>query len=87
MAEFFIMRKYRRQGIGEYVARYIFDQFTGAWQVGQIYENKSAIAFWRRVINRYSQGDFQEHDLNSEIWHGPIQTFTSPSSRSENGDE
>jgi predicted acetyltransferase len=87
MAEFFIMRKYRRQGIGEYVARQIFNQFPGAWQVGQIYENQSAIVFWRSVINRYSGGDFQEHELNNEIWHGPIQSFISPSSRMKNGDE
>jgi predicted acetyltransferase len=87
MAEFFIMRKYRRQGIGENVARQVFDKFPGAWQVGQIYENQTAIVFWRRVINRYSQGDFQEHDLNNENWHGPIQTFISPSPRSKNGDQ
>jgi predicted acetyltransferase len=81
------MRKYRRQGIGENVARQVFDKFPGAWQVGQIYENQTAIVFWRRVINRYSQGDFQEHDLNNENWHGPIQTFISPSPRSKNGDQ
>src|SRR3990172_5018318 len=34
MAEFFILRKYRHQGIGEYVAWYIFDLFPGPWQVG-----------------------------------------------------
>jgi predicted acetyltransferase len=86
MAEFFIMRKYRHQGIGEYVARNIFDQFPGAWQVGQIYENPSATTFWRKVIHRYSQGDFQERDLNNENWRGPIQTFISPPSPLQNGE-
>ena len=80
MAEFFIMRKYRNQGLGEHVARYIFDQFPGTWQVGQIFENPTATAFWRKVIGRYSQGNFQEHGLNNENWHGPVQTFTSPAS-------
>jgi predicted acetyltransferase len=84
MAEFFIMHKYRRQGIGEYVARYIFDQFPGAWQVGQIYENLSAISFWRKVINQYSQGDFQEYNLNNENWRGPIQAFISQPSPTKN---
>jgi predicted acetyltransferase len=85
MAEFFIMRKYRHQGIGEYVAQYIFDRFRGTWQVGQITENKPAISFWRKVIDRYSQGDFQEHILNNENWQGPVQTFISSSSPPQNG--
>ena len=84
MAEFFIMRKYRHLGIGEYVARHIFDQFPGTWQVGQIYENPPATTFWRRVINHYTQGNFQEHELNNENWRGPIQAFISPPSPSKN---
>jgi predicted acetyltransferase len=85
MAEFFILRKYRRKGIGEHVARFIFEQFPGAWQVGQICENPTASTFWRNVINRYTQGDFLERDLNNENWHGPIQTFISPPSPSKSG--
>jgi len=52
--------------------------------VGQITENQPAISFWRKVIDRYSQGDFQEHTLNNENWRGPIQTFISPSSPPQN---
>ena len=77
MAEFFIMRKYRHQGVGEHVARYIFNHFPGAWQVGQITENPSAIAFWRKVITRYTRGNFEEHILNNDNWRGPIQVFIS----------
>lgn len=79
MAEFFIMRKYRHQGIGEHVARSIFDQFPGAWQVGQIIENQPAISFWRKVISRYTLGDYQEHSLDNDHWHGPVQAFVSKS--------
>jgi predicted acetyltransferase len=75
IAEFFVMRKYRQQGIGEHVACYIFDQFPGAWQVGQITENPAAIAFWRKVIARYTHNNFLELNLNNDNWHGPIQTF------------
>src|SRR4030042_5177454 len=78
MAEFFIMRKYRYQGVGEHVARLIFDQFPGDWQVGQITENPAATAFWRKVIARYTHNTFQEHILNNDNWRGPIQTFSSP---------
>jgi predicted acetyltransferase len=85
IAEFFIMRKYRRQGIGEYAARNIFRQFPGSWQVGQITENQPATSFWRKVIGRFSQDDFQEHNLDNENWHGPVQAFTSPASPSQLG--
>jgi predicted acetyltransferase len=78
LAEFFIMRKYRHKGVGEYVARHIFDQFPGNWQVAQITENLSATAFWRKVITRYTHDNFQERDLNNDHWHGPIQMFTTP---------
>ena len=81
MAEFFIMRKYRHQRVGEHVARYIFDQFPGAWQVGQITENLAAIAFWRKVITRYTHDNFQEHILNNDNWRGPVQAFISKSSQ------
>jgi predicted acetyltransferase len=80
MAEFFIMRKYRHQRVGEHVARFIFNQFPGDWQVGQITENPAAIAFWRKVISSYTHDNFQEHILNNDNWHGPVQTFTSPPS-------
>jgi predicted acetyltransferase len=29
--DFFVMYKYKRQGIGKYCARYIFDKFKGKW--------------------------------------------------------
>jgi predicted acetyltransferase len=80
IAEFFIMRKYRHHGVGENTARTIFDRFPGAWQVGQIIENSAAIAFWRKVISRYTRGNFQEYNLDNDNWHGPIQAFTSPPS-------
>jgi predicted acetyltransferase len=80
MAEFFVMRKYRHKGIGEYIACKIFDQFPGAWQVGQITENSAATQFWRKVIARYTQGNFQEYNLDSEHWRGPVQAFVSPAS-------
>ena len=77
MAEFFVLRKYRHKGIGEQVARLIFDQFPGPWQVAQIPENASATAFWRKVIQRFTHDNFQEYTLGNENWRGPVQTFVS----------
>lgn len=75
IAEFFILRKYRHKGVGEQVARQIFDRFPGFWQVGQIPENVKATAFWRKVIERYTAGKYEEVCLDNPHWHGPVQSF------------
>ena len=77
IAEFFILRKYRQQGIGKAVAHQIFDKFPGQWSVAQIENNHSAQAFWRKVISEYTKGNFQEKWSNNEEWKGPIQRFRS----------
>lgn len=76
IAEFFIMKKYRRQHIGQQVAWRIFDRFPGAWHVAEMEENHPAQKFWRCIINQYTGGAYQEV-LDPE-WKGPIQRFCSP---------
>jgi predicted acetyltransferase len=75
ISEFFILRKYRHQGVGEYVARWIFDGHHGAWQVSEINENQAAVTFWRKVIGRYTHDNFEEHILDNQHWRGPVQAF------------
>jgi predicted acetyltransferase len=75
VAEFFVMRKYRRQGVGEQVATLIFDMFPGKWEIQETTKNLSAQAFWRKVIGRYTGGRFGEIFLNDDRWHGPVQSF------------
>jgi len=77
IAEFFIMRKYRRQGLGQAAACQLFDRFSGAWQVAQLRENTPATTFWRKVIDRYTAGKYQEQELDDERWCGPVQVFQS----------
>lgn len=67
MAEFFVMRKYRRRGVGTESARALFASFRGVWQVRQIWTNPNATAFWRLAI----PVDFED----GENQHGPMQTF------------
>lgn len=50
MAEFFVMRKYRRSGIGRKVAHDVLARFPGEWQVRQIATNAAATSFWRSAI-------------------------------------
>jgi len=60
MGEFFVLRKYRRTGIGRAAARELFDRFAGVWQIRELPANTSAQAFWRRIVAEYSHGAFTE---------------------------
>lgn len=70
MAEFFVMRKYRRSGVGVDAARSVFAHFPGAWQTRQQFANAGATKFWRRAIPLA----FDESN-NDE---GPVQRFVMP---------
>ncbi len=77
MAEFFVMRKYRKHGLGRTAAWRIFDQFPGLWNVAELAENLPAQVFWRRIINEYTQGKFNEVNRDDDTWCGPVQVFVS----------
>jgi predicted acetyltransferase len=70
MAEFFVLRKYRRHGVGRTAAREVLARFPGAWQVRQMTANAGATEFWRRAI---------PVDFDQELTErGPVQRFVMP---------
>lgn len=73
--EFFVMRRYRRRGVGERFARALFDRFPGAWEVRELERNVPAQQFWRAVIGRYTGGRFEDRGWNDDRWRGPVQFF------------
>ena len=73
--EFFVMRAYRRRGVGERAARELFKR-GGAWEVGQVAPNTAGQAFWRSIIDRYTNGAYEEIVLDDDRWRGPVQYFT-----------
>lgn len=75
VSEFFVMRRYRRQGVGEDVARHIFDRFPGKWEVRELERNLPAQAFWRRVIDRYTGGRFEDGGWDDGQARGSVQMF------------
>jgi predicted acetyltransferase len=77
IAEFFIMRRFRRQKLGQRVAWDIFGRFPGRWRVEQIPENLPAQAFWRKTIAEYTHGNYSEI-YNDANWDGVIQIFETP---------
>ena len=58
IAEFFVMKKYRKQGIGKEVAKSIFDRFPGGWEITVWANNLPAQVFWESVVSEYTQGNY-----------------------------
>ena len=79
LAEFFIMRKYRRRGVGHQAAHCIFDRFQTKWYVAQEAENLPSQLFWRRVIGQYTNGEYVEMQRPDDEGQGPMQFFSSNS--------
>ncbi len=50
MAEFFVLRRYRRYGVGTEAARQIWSRFPGHWEIQVMESNKVAYHFWAHAI-------------------------------------
>jgi predicted acetyltransferase len=77
MAEFFVLRRHRRAGVGLAAARQVFAAHPGRWEVRQRREATAATAFWRRAIGESTGGAFTEVDVDDATWRGPVQHFRS----------
>lgn len=59
LAEFFVLFKYRRRGVGRTAARALFDRFRGRWQVKRHPANSASVRFWDAVIREYTGGRYR----------------------------
>ncbi len=75
IGQFFVLKKYRRLGVGRQAARFIFDQHPGKWEVGQMPLNEAAHRFRLRTMSEYTGSTFVEHELHDERWDGYRQCF------------
>ncbi|NHN34609.1 GNAT family N-acetyltransferase [Paenibacillus agricola] len=75
MAEFFIMKKYRRMGVGDHTAVHLFNLLPGVWKVGQLESNEPSQIFWKKVIGAYTNNGYEQG--RREDHEGPLQTFVS----------
>lgn len=66
LSEFFILRAKRRLGLGKQAALAVLNRFRGVWEMAQLRENHTAIAFWNRVLTEYTRGRFQQMLLHGE---------------------
>lgn len=76
VAEFFVMRKYRRAGLGMRAALEIIQQRPVMWEISVADYNQPAQEFWSAVVA--SLRGFETHmlDGDGDRWAGPIWRLT-----------
>jgi predicted acetyltransferase len=73
--EFFVMRGFRRQGVGLAAAEQVFKLYPGAWEVGVVARNTAAARFWETAIAQYTRNAYRRVDRDDAVWSGPIFSF------------
>jgi predicted acetyltransferase len=54
LVEFFVVRRYRRRGIGTAIAHEVWKRFPGQWEVRVMESNHSALHFWEHAIAEFT---------------------------------
>ncbi len=68
--EFFVLRKFRRRGVGRSFARFVWAEHPGGWLVRVLEANEPALEFWRNEISVFAVGSFEEsrQSKNGRWW-------------------
>jgi predicted acetyltransferase len=77
VAEFFVLRKYRRIGVGSRAARVLFERWPGRWEVAVARYNAPALSFWRKAIRAAIDGTVEEDAGDFERQIGTVLCFDS----------
>jgi predicted acetyltransferase len=77
MAEFFIVRKYRRLGAGTAAAHAIFSRYPGRWEAAVMRANHGARDFWTHSIASHPGAHgMTAADCHDDRWNGTLFRFT-----------
>ena len=74
VAEFFVLRKYRRSRIGSRAAALLFERFPGRWEVPVASYNQPALAFWRKAMLAIA-ANAEEVAGDGKRWAGTVLCF------------
>lgn len=75
MGEFFVMRTFRRDGIGARAAIDLIQMHPGQWEIAVSARNPPALAFWPRVVAAAGVSDVETLQGDGKTWTGPITRF------------
>jgi predicted acetyltransferase len=68
IAEFFVIYKYRRSGVGKQAFFQVLDKHKGRWGLGTHPKNVTAMKFWENSICEYTKGKYESIKSNSNAY-------------------
>jgi predicted acetyltransferase len=77
ISEFFVLKKYRRMGVGQAAAKAVFAMYPGKWEILQHPENTISLKFWENIITDLSRGQYRKLEAETEDWTGQALIFNS----------
>jgi len=83
LQEFFVLRRYRRMGVGREAARLLWNRLPGRWIVRVSRGNRVALRFWSATIAEYTGGAQSEYTRPGDPH--PWQVFAFDSVESSTG--
>lgn len=71
VAEFFVLRGWRRRGVGLRAACQVWQRFAGPWEVRVQESNTKARLFWQRAVEEYTgmPAHFSLAEVAGKQWH------------------
>ena len=76
LGDFFILRKYRRRGVGRTASRMLFKQLPGTWELAVIHYNAPALSFWRKRLSSVPGCKVDELVGDGKRWKGWVFRLT-----------
>lgn len=75
MGEFFVMRTFRRDGVGARAAADLLGMHPGQWEIAVSALNPPALTFWPHVLAAARATDVERLEGDGVQWTGPIMRF------------
>ena len=75
VAEFFVLRKHRRAGVGTRAAHLAFRRYPGWWEAAVHRYNPDALPFWRAAVHALPATRIEEHPGDGRRWSGTVLRF------------
>lgn len=71
IAEFFVLRGYRRHRVGVRVAHEVWKMFPGRWKVRVSEKNLTAQSFWKHAVSDFTgiQAESALTEVDGKTWH------------------
>ncbi len=71
LAEMFVLRGCRRQGLGTRAAHAVLSRFQGCWEIRVMQTNTPAHLFWERTVSNFTRQPAQSVPVerNGKLWH------------------